>query len=215
MKRGFRTVAALSFIALLVPALAFALPVRLGFAVGPSLANMPGADSPMVDFKSVKSFTAGVDVRVPLKGAFEIQTGAGYVVKGLSFGESRLTDDGGNVKGTVETLLASKQVEVPVLLRWNPPVHFALQPYLLAGPFASVKLDEALRNTGDDTTAQKTSHLPSSDFGFVGSAGVAMKLGPGHATLAVRYEGGLKDLGYLSTSSVRSGLFAVTTGYGF
>ncbi len=215
VKRFPRALVALTLVSLLVPTLAFALPVRFGFSAGASRANLPGAKAAHIGFEDFVSFTAGVDVRLPLEGAFELQSGAGYVVKGVSYGGGSLVDANGVVLGSFETLLASDQVEVPLLVRWSPAPHLLFRPYLLAGTFASVQLSQVLKTTGSRPASSDSKVLKSSDFGFVGGAGVATEFGPGDISLTLRYDGGLTNLGTVGTGKVRSGLFALTLGYEF
>jgi hypothetical protein len=202
---------------LVVAASAAAMPLRFGLEGGPAFANMPGATNPVADLKSIHTLVGGLTVRAPLSPGLELQTGASYAVKGVSLGDGDRTDENGNVTGTFEDLVVSNQIEIPVLLRWTFPTAMPVHPYLTGGAFGSIELNEALKTTGDVKLSTATHWIKNSDAGLILGAGAEMRLGPGRWNIGARYEMGLLDVGYVTGSSAtaRSGLFAITTGYGF
>ena len=208
--------ALLGLLSTAVPARADDREYRVTAEGGMSISKLRELNDRLGVYQSIKSFTGGLRFGWPVAKQLEMQTGLLYVVKGVSYGRSIVTDQSGNPIGEVETTHVQNVVEVPALLRWGIPVDWRVRPVLLGGPFASFETSERDKLTGALSVSQDSEILKNTDYGVILGSALEMKAGPGRLILEGRYDLGLANLGaFDASSSVHSGAFAITMGYAF
>jgi hypothetical protein len=207
-------VAVLLLLSAAVPARAGDRAYQVTAEGGISFSKLRDLNDPLGVYQDVKSFTGGLRFGWPMGKRLEIQSGVLYIVKGVSYGKSALTDFSGNSSGEIESMHVVNAVEVPVLVRWGIPLDWRVRPVLLGGPFVSFETAERFKVTGDESYATDSQILKNTDYGIVLGTALEMKAGPGRWILEGRYDLGLADLGDFDFSgSVHSGAFAITMGY--
>jgi hypothetical protein len=214
--RGW-VVAAVVLLGVAVPAgFADASPVHVGILGGIGIARLQGPSSPVTTFTDVKSACYGVTMRFPIGRTFSLQPEALAVTDGISYGKFQQVDNSGNVLGTFESLHVLDRLQVPVLVRIEPPGHQRLRPFIFAGPYAATRLREYDRTTGSSASTRTNPILRSSDFGVTMGGGAQARLGPGQFELQARYDTGLSDLGdFRGLGRAHTGALRILAGYGF
>jgi outer membrane protein with beta-barrel domain len=168
-------------------------------------------DAPDV-LQSLKGLSAGIGLGWSIGPSLEFQPQLLYVEKGVSYGESELTDFAGTPLGKIETLLVTAALEVPVLVRWEVPTGGRVHPVLFGGPFASFELSEKMKITGSFETSEDSHSLKGGDIGIALGGGLEIDAGPGRWVIEGRYDAGTVEL---SPDGSHSGAWLVMTGYRF
>ena len=112
---------------------------------------------------------------------------------------------GGLDLGDFGTNLDVDYLEIPVLLRLSLPLAEPLDVRLLAGPVASLKVDEKLTTTGLIGYSLDTDQVKTTDFGIAAGAAVAIHSGDLAVVGEGRYTFGLTNVSDLSIEDVSLG----------
>jgi hypothetical protein len=192
----------------LVLAVATALaasPAHAGLALGvKGGVSISQVQSDLFDTDNRTGFVGGVYGALDLTPMIGIQPELLFVRKGAKLFSTDV-EVGGIPLGEIGTTLDVDYVEVPLLLRVSLPVADPLGVRLLAGPVASIKVNEKLSTTGLIGYSLDSDQVKTADFGIAAGAAVALR----HGTFALvgegRYTFGLTNISDLSIADVSFG----------
>ena len=194
--------------AVLVLAAAAALaaaPARAGMAFGvKGGVSISQVQADLLDTDNRTGFVGGVYGAFDLTPMVGIQPELLFVRKGAKLFSTDL-EVGGIPLGEFGTTLDVDYVEVPVLLRVSLPVAEPLGVRLLAGPVASLKVDEKLSTTGLVGYSLDSDQVKTTDFGIAVGAAVALRQDTFALVGEGRYTFGLTNVSDLSIGDVALG----------
>ena len=178
------------------------------------------------------TFTVGGFARIDLLPGLGFQPELAWVSKGGQ-GDFRLVFSGGGQTDVVDAEYEYRVnwIEVPLLVRWDLPVH-ALGSYLILGPAPAWRVGDgrshlesfSMTSTGGPSPTRATAEIfedvgtfddlkfpaKSVDLGLAGGLGVRMGHGPLRFALEARYTRGLIDV-HPGELEIKNEVFAVTT----
>lgn len=177
-----------------VPALA-AGPVTFGLKAGIVVANVAPRDiGGVAELERKLGPGGGGFATWELNDRFALRGELLYVSKGLSLGESDLTNNSGTQVGTIEALWVTDYLEIPLLARVAWPASGSVRPALVLGPAIAFKLRERQVTTGALNESFKTDGFASTDVGLAAGAEVRVRSGPGWSLIEARYTLGLNNV---------------------
>jgi hypothetical protein len=196
------------------------VPVVLVLAVATALATAPAhaglafgvkggvsvsqVQADLFDTDNRTGFVGGVYGAFDLTPMIGIQPELLLVRKGAKlFGTD--VSVGGIPLGEIGTTLDVDYLEVPLLLRVSLPVAEAVGVRFLAGPVASLKVDEKLSTTGLIGYSLDSDQVKTADFGLAAGAAVAFRSGTFAVVGEGRYTLGLTNISDLSIADVSFG----------
>lgn len=167
------------------------------------------------DADSRTGFAGGVYGAFDLSPNIALQPELLWVRKGAKLFSTNVTI-GGLTFGRVGTTFDVDYLEVPVLLRFSAPSTGPLDLRLLAGPVASMKINEQLSATGLVSYTLPSDQLKSADFGVAVGGAAAVKNGNLKLVAEARYTFGLTNVSDLPFGGdVKNGAFYGLVGLEF
>ncbi|MCP4218149.1 MAG: PorT family protein [bacterium] len=190
------------------------LSAEVGVKGGMNLSTLNIKDMPInLDVKNKPAFQLGAFFAVPVSKTIAIQPEVYFAQRGAK---------GNNLDENSSGKWKLGYVEVPVLLKVTLPLSEKLKPFLIAGPYAAIKIgakeiDDALEGDLDIADQIKTF-----DYGLVFGAGVSIGVGSGSIILEGRFSMGLANIvdqvdvsPDLSQLSAKNRSFCFMLGYAF
>jgi len=195
-----------------VPTLA-AEPARFGIKGGIAIANVSREIGTVAQFDHKLGPGGGAFATWALNDRVALGAEVLYVSKGLSLGESVLTDNSGTAVGTIESLWVTDYLEVPMLVRVGLGGG-TMRPAIVLGPAIAFKVRERLVTTGDQRISSKTDAFARTDYGMAAGAELRLRSGPGWSLMEARYTLGLVDVAFYGRQAKNRAL-TVMAGYAF
>lgn len=191
-------------LALVVAAAVAAGPAHAGAAFGvKGGVSISQVQADLFDTDNRTGFVGGIYGAFDLTPAIGIQPELLFVRKG-----AKLFEYSGDVIGIPVSESVSLDVdylEVPVLLRVSLPVAEPVDVRLLAGPVASLKMDEKLSTSGLFGYSLDSDQIKTADIGIAAGAAVALRSGDMRIVGEGRYTFGLTNVSDLSVGGVSLG----------
>lgn len=210
MKRILGTVLGLVFVSGVAPSAIAG--VDLGVKGGVSLSHV---NADLFDTESRTGFVGGAYASFDLSPMFGLQPELLYVRKGARLFSTDVTI-GGFTFGSVGSTLDVDYIEVPVLLRLSAPNPGPVDLRLLAGPVASLKVNEQVSTTGLIGISLDSDQVKASDFGLAVGGAAAIQNGTMKVVAEGRYTFGLSNISDLPFGGeVKNGAFYATLGLEF
>jgi hypothetical protein len=184
----------------------------LGVKGGVSLSHV-NADLFNTDNRA--GFVGGVYGAFDLSPMIGVQPELLFVRKGAKLFSTDVTI-GGITFGSVGSTLDVDYIEIPVLLRLSPLDSGPIELRLLAGPVASIKMDEKISTTGLIGISLNSDQVKSSDFGLAVGGAAAIQNGSLNVVAEGRYTFGFSNISDLPFGGdVKNGAFYATLGLEF
>ncbi len=187
-----------------VAVLAAVVPAYAGMVFGvKGGVSISQVQADLFDTDNRTGFVGGVYGAIDLTPMIGIQPELLYVRKG-----AKLFEYSGDVVGIPVSESVSLDVdylEVPVLLRVSLPVAEPVGVRLLAGPVASLKVDEKLSTSGLFGYSLDSDQIKTADIGIAAGAAVALRSGNMRIVGEGRYTFGLTNVSDLSVEGVSLG----------
>jgi Outer membrane protein beta-barrel domain len=216
-------------LSLLVVGPAFAGPIGIhpGFKVGLTVANFDENFSTAAELESQSKMTFGGSLRLDVASFFSIQPELQYLPGGA---KGSFVVDNGGTPTTVDGILKTNYLEMPLLAKFRFPGAGSLIPNLYLAPSAAVNLTSRLQGDlssvgGSPTETDVKDEMQKLLFGGAVGGGFDMRAGKGIVTLDARYSRSLSDIfkgattggaaGFFSASDSKSSNLSVTLGYAF
>jgi len=186
--------------------------MAFGVKGGVSLSHV---NADLFDTDNRTGFVGGVYGVLELSSMIGVQPELLFVRKGAKLFSTSVTI-GGITFGSVGSTLDVDYLEIPVLLRLSVPNTGLVDLRLLAGPVASIKMDEKLSTTGLIGVSLDSDQVKTSDFGLALGAGAAIRNGGMRLVAEGRYTMGLSNISDLPFGGeVKNGAFYALAGLEF
>jgi hypothetical protein len=178
-------------------------------------ASLSHVNADLFDTDNRTGFVGGVYGAFDLSPNIGVQPELLFVRKGAKLFSTEVTISGFTF-GEVGTTLDVDYLELPVLLRLSLPTAGPVDARLLAGPVASLKVNEQLRTTGLIDVKLGTNQVKTSDFGLAVGGAVAVRNGGLDVVAEGRYTFGLSNISDLPFGGdVKNGAFYAMLGLEF
>ncbi len=169
----------------------------------------------LFDTDNRTGFVGGVYGSLDLSPNIGLQPELLFVRKGAELFSTNVTI-GSLTFGNVGTTLDVDYLEVPVLLRLSAPSAGPVDLRLLAGPVASIKVNESLSVNGLLNYSLGSDQVKSADFGVALGGAAAVKNGNMNLVAEGRYTFGLSNVSDLPFGGdVKNGAFYAMLGLEF
>jgi hypothetical protein len=115
-----------------------------------------------------------------------------YTAKGCRLKNTTVLDSTGEAVGTTNAEYILGYLEIPVLAKFTPPLRGKFRPYLLAGGFMGISVNDKYRLSNE--TIAVDYNLESAekvDMGAVLAVGIDIKAGDGWASFETRFDSSL------------------------
>lgn len=204
------TLLALALVAGVAPA------VRAGMAFGVKAGvGVSHVNADLFDTDNRTGFVGGVYGTFDLSPMFGVQPELLFVRKGAELFSTDVTI-GGISFGSVGSTLDVDYLEIPLLLRISAPNPGPVDLRLLAGPVASIKIDEQIRLTGLVGYSLDSDQVKTADFGIAVGAAAAIRSASMSVVAEGRYTFGLTNVSDLPFGGeVKNGAYYATLGLEF
>jgi len=191
-------------ILVLAAVLAAAVPAHAGLAFGvKGGVSISQVQADLFDTENRTGFVGGVYAGFDLTPMIGIQPELLFVRKGAKLFE--YTGEVAGIPLSESVSLDVDYLELPVLLRVSLPVAEPLGVRLLAGPVASLKLDEKLSTSGLFGYSLDSDQIKTADIGIAAGAAVAVRSGNMRIVGEGRYTFGLTNVSDLSVEGISLG----------
>jgi hypothetical protein len=191
-------------ILVLAAVLAAAVPAHAGMVFGVKGGlSVSQVQADVFDTENRTGFVGGVYAGFDLTPMIGLQPELLFVRKGAKLYE--YTGDVLGIPVSESVTLDVDYLELPVLLRVSLPVAEPLGVRLLAGPVASLKLDESLSTSGLFGYSLDSDQIKTADIGIAAGAALAMRSGNLRIVGEGRYTFGLTNVSDLSVEGVSLG----------
>jgi len=180
-----------------------------GLKTGFQLADFSGADVDSAFITKV-GFTAGGLLAYRLSDAIAVQAEILYTQKG-----SRLST---KVSGVLfKEWFRLDYLEIPVLLKFLPPMESRIRPMFFAGPYVAAKVRfKEQWEFGEESATDDIPTFRKTEYGFAAGGGLDFPVGTGTRISAeIRYTRGISTLTNDSSERVRNAIFAILVGIAF
>lgn len=211
MKRlTFAVVLALALAPLAAPAAHAGM--AFGVKAGLSLSHV---NAELFDTDNRNGFVGGVYGSFDVGPMLGLQPELLFVRKGAELFSTDVVI-GGIDFGSVGSTLDVDYLEIPLLLRISPPEPGPVDLRLLAGPVASIKIDEKISTTGLIGYSLDTDQVKTADFGLAVGGAAAIQNGSMRVVAEGRYTFGLTNISDLPFGGdVKNGSFYAMLGLEF
>jgi Outer membrane protein beta-barrel domain len=186
--------------------------MALGLKGGVSLSHV---NADLFDTQNRTGFVGGVYGTFDLSPMFGVQPELLFVRKGAKLFSTNVTI-GGITFGTVGSTLDVDYIEIPLLFRLSAPSPGPIDLRLLAGPVASIKMNEQISTTGLIGISLNSDQVKTSDFGLAVGGAAAIQNGTMKVVAEGRYTFGLSNISDLPFGGdVKNGAFYAMLGLEF
>ena len=180
-----------------------------GFKTGFLLADFVGVDVDSAFITKV-GFSAGGLLAYRLGDGIAVQAEILYSQKG-----SRLSTKVGDVM--LREWFRLDYLEIPLLLRFLPPMESRIRPMFFAGPYVAFRARfKEQWEFGDESGNDDIPTFRKTEYGFAAGGGLDFPVGKGtRMTAEIRYARGISSLTNDSSERVRNAVFAILVGFAF
>ncbi len=115
-----------------------------------------------------------------------------YTIKGYRLKDVVVRDTAGEIAGTTNAEFILGYAEIPVLAKFTPPVKGKYRPYVLAGGFMGISVNDKYRLSNETVAVDfGLENAETVDMGATLAVGVDIKAGDGWVSFETRFDSSL------------------------